>query len=594
MGYPAPFTFPFFTDSNGDPLDSGYIYIGTANANPQTNPVSIYWDSDLTVPASQPLRTSNGLIFRNGTPSAVYTAADYSMVVRDRNSVLIYSNLNVPNLSASGGSAQIGFLQSGADAVLRSVQSKLRDSVSITDFMTAAQIADYRAMNRALDLREAIQNAIDANSTTFSGVVVFPAPGSARIDDPISITRAITLVIEQGASIYAQGLSVGEAIIDVDGAVNPNLEFVNIIGGGLLLSNNNSPDAISLDRVAFCDIDIRITGGRYGLIVLGNRTFTHNYKVVCTGTAPSGDVIRFDDLAGGQFNILPGTSLTGGSGIGYYGSSLSIDTVNHFGVNWEACTVSGSAQSAGDIRALNYFGCRWEKNLAPMEFSPALGGTIHNIVINGGFAETDVEARAFILSGSGTITNFECTGLYAKDFTSELVQTSNGTGGLITNNTVESIPAVTSAARQSFLVYNNFTEAGVAVGDVWNQTWVDWTPTYASDSGNAATTFTGPGTVTTTIAKYMRRGKILTVNVLYEATLNAVTPTYISLTLPTGVVPQSNNVWGVPIVLNNSILEAGIVQTQTGGTIRVFRPNQAAYTSGSAISGRFTFTFEID
>jgi len=38
------------------------------------------------------------------------------------------------NLAASGGSALVGFLQAGTGAVLRTLQSKLRDTVSVTDF----------------------------------------------------------------------------------------------------------------------------------------------------------------------------------------------------------------------------------------------------------------------------------------------------------------------------------------------------------------------------------------------------------------------------------------------------------------------------
>ncbi len=72
-----------FYDLDGSPLDSGYVYIGAANQDPETNPILVYWDRALTLPALQPLRTLNGIIARNGAPATVYAATDYSMMVRN-------------------------------------------------------------------------------------------------------------------------------------------------------------------------------------------------------------------------------------------------------------------------------------------------------------------------------------------------------------------------------------------------------------------------------------------------------------------------------------------------------------------------------
>lgn len=86
--------FPqFFDIRNGAPLSSGYVYFGTQGANPETTPITVYWDSALTLPAAQPLRTVNGYISRNGTPAAVFVNTDsYSCTVRNvRNELVIYS-----------------------------------------------------------------------------------------------------------------------------------------------------------------------------------------------------------------------------------------------------------------------------------------------------------------------------------------------------------------------------------------------------------------------------------------------------------------------------------------------------------------------
>lgn len=93
--------FPLFTEADGSPLDAGYIYIGIENLNPETNPLTIYWDSTSLIPAAQPLRTMDGYIYRSGALANAYTTASaYSMTVKDRFGALIYY---LPSVKPSGG-----------------------------------------------------------------------------------------------------------------------------------------------------------------------------------------------------------------------------------------------------------------------------------------------------------------------------------------------------------------------------------------------------------------------------------------------------------------------------------------------------------
>ena len=84
--------YPIFTDLDGSPLDDGYLYIGDANQDPETNPIQVFWDSALTIPATQPIRTNNGYAWRNGTPGLIYTAGAFSITIRNkRNEFVLYS-----------------------------------------------------------------------------------------------------------------------------------------------------------------------------------------------------------------------------------------------------------------------------------------------------------------------------------------------------------------------------------------------------------------------------------------------------------------------------------------------------------------------
>ena len=90
--------FPMFVDTNGLPLDSGNIYIGTVNLNPVTNPIVVYWDAELTLPAAQPIKTLNGYPARNGAPANIYIDRNYSIAVTNKSgSLIFYSSVAIPN-----------------------------------------------------------------------------------------------------------------------------------------------------------------------------------------------------------------------------------------------------------------------------------------------------------------------------------------------------------------------------------------------------------------------------------------------------------------------------------------------------------------
>ena len=81
--------YPAFADADGQPLEDGYIWIGTANLNPITNPIAAYWDAALTIAAVQPIRTLGGYPSNSGTPARIYVNSDYSIQVQNRNGSVV-------------------------------------------------------------------------------------------------------------------------------------------------------------------------------------------------------------------------------------------------------------------------------------------------------------------------------------------------------------------------------------------------------------------------------------------------------------------------------------------------------------------------
>ncbi len=87
--------FEVFNDANGNPLEGGFVYIGVSGSEAQSTPKAVYWDSALTIPASQPLRTRNGFVVNSntGNPAPYYTDGAYSITVKDDQGITIASRL---------------------------------------------------------------------------------------------------------------------------------------------------------------------------------------------------------------------------------------------------------------------------------------------------------------------------------------------------------------------------------------------------------------------------------------------------------------------------------------------------------------------
>ncbi len=134
-------TFPIFTEADGQPLENGYIWIGTVNLDPQVNPIAVYWDAALTQPAVQPIRTINGYPAKSGSPGRLYVNSDYSIRVQNKNGSVVYSAPAATERYNGGVISSINALQveynpAGTGAVVSTnVQAKLREATNaVTDF----------------------------------------------------------------------------------------------------------------------------------------------------------------------------------------------------------------------------------------------------------------------------------------------------------------------------------------------------------------------------------------------------------------------------------------------------------------------------
>jgi hypothetical protein len=236
--------FPIITGLDGQPLEDGYIWIGVANLSPIPNPIAVYWDAGLTIPAPLPIRTQGGYPVNSGTPARLYVGSDYSIQVQDKNGSVVYTSLNGNAFFNSGGtisSANVTFLQAGSGAVERTAQSKMREIVSVKDF---GAVGDGVA-----DDTTAIQNAI--NSLSGGGTLHFPSgtylvstTNTAVFPPDSQYPSAIALNVPTSQIVFSGVLN--KSVIRLNSATLSSCIFGsnNLIGDiifdGLTLDGNSS------------------------------------------------------------------------------------------------------------------------------------------------------------------------------------------------------------------------------------------------------------------------------------------------------------------------------------------------------------------
>jgi hypothetical protein len=168
---PAP-KLQFF-DANGSPLVGGKLYSYQAGT---TTPLDTY-----TNYGGVTLNTNPVILDSRGEANVWLGSALYKFKLTTSTDVEVWTVDNISSvdalaaLAASGGSALVGFVQTGAGAQARTVQAKLRDFVDVRDF--GASTAASATVNAA-----AINAAIQANLT-----------GEIRIAEMYSINAAINL-----------------------------------------------------------------------------------------------------------------------------------------------------------------------------------------------------------------------------------------------------------------------------------------------------------------------------------------------------------------------------------------------------------------
>lgn len=354
MAYPITAPFQQFWDRNGDPLQNGYIYIGTANLDAQANPITVYWDAAGTIAASQPIRTLNGYPVWNGTAANIYVAAtDCSIKLLDKNGTLVVSK---PTCRDQEFANNMIFVQSGTGAVAQTVQAKLRQSVTAKDFGAVGDgVADDTAallavFNCAIPLKISVtlegayritgpiqpyatrasgglhiicqgdvQITVDPSASGFSDVLYFHTTafngasivgGSLSIDGSSKAARGITIRHDDGSggSVNISAELRIKNILDTDAADTRENQALSVFGRYSQV-NIEKPFVQNVNRTNPAGATKGISVSALAGICTINQPYVENVLCVSSANTDADGLAVFGYQASGATSARQGTAI---------------------------------------------------------------------------------------------------------------------------------------------------------------------------------------------------------------------------------------------------------------------------------------------
>lgn len=301
------------------------------------------------------------------------------------------------------------FIQAGANVVARSIEDKLRDSVSIFEFMSAAQRADVMAETLQMDVSTAF---VRAHTDLGNGDTLELPAKLMALSAGITFTKKISIVGKPGAKAYATlcgiGLASDTPILTYAGSTGSRIQDI-ALKHLRFYSNNNLARALQLtwvnksnfedlyfynlyrgmtgdnawrnswknlsvfgiteDTILFGDecnanhFDACEFRGRYGLRIIGNTAGLH---VDCC------DFEGITESAGAGIMLAPTT--------GNQISGVTISGGTYF-ENIKGACIETAGADADSVRALSVHGCYFFPGSAAF-FSSAAGSAEYAVVLD--------------------------------------------------------------------------------------------------------------------------------------------------------------------------------------------------------------------
>jgi hypothetical protein len=229
-----------FFAANGEPLVGGKLYSYAAGT---TTPLVTYTDQAATSANTNPV-----ILDSRGEASVWLGTGPYKLRLTTATDVDIWTvddiysegALSMQELLSSSGSSLVGFIADGTGAQYRTVQSKLRDTVSVKDF---GAVGDGTTDDSA-----AFQAAV--NALPAAGGQVSIGPGSWLINtNPTVGTKSIFWNIDPGASFSGTGVGTAQFL---SMSTNPN----QLAAGPYIESQSTAPTPSAIGGIGAFSVEM--------------------------------------------------------------------------------------------------------------------------------------------------------------------------------------------------------------------------------------------------------------------------------------------------------------------------------------------------
>lgn len=429
--------YPIFTDLDGTPLDDGYLYIGEINEDPETNPIQVYWDSALTIVATQPIRTNSGYAYRNGSPALLYTAGEFSITIRNkRREFVLYSpvgyGFDPAAVSASvvkndfiGDGVEVDFTLSASpstklatnifingvyqekdsysllgNVITFSIAPPLNSSVEVmTNETGVINAGNATAISYTLTAAGAVAQTVQTKLEQYVSVKDFGAVGNGVANDTAAFNAAI-------AAAGSQSIYVPEGTYLITGTVTGS--FFSY--GGVTISGGSVVSIVDLTQA-----NLQVASGPRDAIVYASATSVTVFRRYATmgGFRFRG---QYTKSWAQTFNMPANKTVSTTANLG---AESTVKLENWYGIF--ACADNGDATASLKIM--------------PFLRAGTVAGSVVPLV-DAGEGETAPASTTYAWSSANNLANTECL----------VISENSGWSGRVTTITANSGSSVTLAA----------------------------------------------------------------------------------------------------------------------------------------------------
>ena len=255
--------YPSFFEADGTPLEAGYIYIGQPGLDAETSPKAAFFDIAMTISTGPFVRTAGGYPVRSGSAAAVYVNGDFSMTVRDRNGVLVFSApyRSFAFAGDAGASSSIlapdgSFSAAGFGFIGEIDTGFVRQSAGVMQSIVGGQLIWQQT----------------GSAVTFIKPLNDPALVRPALTAPTLSTQA-TLVA--GTDAQGQGLITGDLVVVITTAANPSgVTLPTALAGRWIIVVNRGTNPINVYPASGAAIDAGAANAPVQIAVGAGATFS--------------------------------------------------------------------------------------------------------------------------------------------------------------------------------------------------------------------------------------------------------------------------------------------------------------------------------